>query len=104
MSSFCEEFFIRLNRALFAAKNRSVRCFDIAKEVQNFPHWFHPAISHFAVQWGKLCGITLYNEHPVADGAHRSTNNFHTNPSKIQNYWINLVTYIYNSQVYLNIA
>ena len=86
MSSFCEELFIRLNRAFFAAEDRSVRCFDIAKEVQDLPHWFHPAISHFAVQGGKLCCITLYNEHSVANGAHRSTNNFHTTPSMIQNY------------------
>jgi hypothetical protein len=86
VSSFCEDLFIRQNRAFFAAENRSIRCFDIAKEVQDLPHWFHPPISHFAVQRGELGGITLYNEHPVANGAHRSTNNFHTTPSKIQNY------------------
>ena len=86
MSSFCEDLFIWLDRALFAAENRGIWCFDIAKEVQDLSHWFHPAISHFAVQGGKLCCITLYNEHSVANGAHRSTNNFHTTPSMIQNY------------------
>jgi hypothetical protein len=103
-SSFCEELFIRLDRTFFPAENRSVGCFDIAKEVQNLSHRFHPAISHFAVQWGKLGGIALNNEHPAANGAHRSTNNLHTTTSKIQWHWNNLVIYIYGAFQYLKIA
>ena len=76
--SFSEELLIRLDSAFFPAENCRVGCFDIAKEVQDLSNRFHPAVSHFAVKWGELGSITLYNEHPVANGAHRSTNNFHT--------------------------
>ncbi len=47
--SLCEEFFIGLDRAFFAAQDCCIRCFDIAKEIHNFSHRFHPAVSHFAV-------------------------------------------------------
>ena len=49
MLLLCEEFLIGLDRAFLAAENCCVGCFDIAKEIQNFSHGFHPAISHFAV-------------------------------------------------------
>ena len=52
MSSFCEEFFVRLDCTFFPAENGCVGCFDITKEVQNLSHRFHPPISHFAVQGG----------------------------------------------------
>jgi hypothetical protein len=68
--SFCEELFIWLDGTFFPAENSRIGRFDIAKEVKDFSHRFHPTISHFAVQWGKLCGIALNNEHPIANGAH----------------------------------
>jgi hypothetical protein len=82
--SFCEELVIRLDSAFFPTENSRIGRFDIAKEVKDLSHGFHPTISHFAVQWGKLCGIALNNEHPIANGAHRSTNNFHITPDRIR--------------------
>ncbi len=84
VSSFCEELFIRQDSAFFPAEYSRIGVFDITKEVQYLSHRFHPTISYFAVQWGKLCGIALNNEHPIANGAHRSTNNFHTTPTRIR--------------------
>jgi len=79
----CEEFFIRLDGAFFPAEDRRIGGFDVTEEVQNLSYWFHPAVGHLAVQWGKLGCIALNNEHPVANGAHRSTNNFDTTPTRI---------------------
>jgi len=102
--SLCEEFFIGLDRAFFAAENCCIGCFDIPEKIKNFSHWFQMTVSYFAIQWGELGGIALNDEHPAANGAHRSTNNLHTTTSKIQWHWINLVIYIYGSFLYLKVA
>jgi hypothetical protein len=75
---FCEEFLIGLNRAFFPAEYGCVGRLHIPKEVQYLSHRFHPTVGHFAVQCGKLGCVALDDEHPIANGAHRSTNNFHT--------------------------
>ena len=52
LCSFCEELIIRLDSAFFPTENSRIGRFDIAKEVKDLSHGFHPTISHFAVQWG----------------------------------------------------
>jgi hypothetical protein len=74
---FCEEFLIGLDGAFFPAEYGGIRGFDVPEEVQNFSHRLHPPIAYLAVQWGKLGGIALDDEHPAANSAHRSANNFH---------------------------
>jgi hypothetical protein len=73
-----KEFLVGLDSAFFPAEYRGIGRFDIAKKVQDLPDRPHPPVSYLAVQWGELGSIALDDEHPIANGAHRSTNNFHT--------------------------
>jgi len=73
----CEEFFIGLDSALIPAENGGIRSLHVPEEIQYLPDRFHMAIGNLAVERRELGGIALDNEHPAANGAHRSTNNFH---------------------------
>jgi hypothetical protein len=75
-----KEFLVGLDSAFFPAKDSGIGRFHISKEVKYLSDRFHPPVCNLAVQCRKLGGIALDDEHPVANGAHRSTNNFHTEP------------------------
>ena len=76
----CEEFFIGLDSAFLPAENGGIGGLYVSEEIQYFANRLHAPVVHLAVEGGELGGIALYNEHPAANGAHRSTNNFHTQP------------------------
>ena len=61
------------------------------KRSRILPTGLHLPVGYLAVEWGELGGVTLYN-HPVANGAHRPSNNFHNNlkDTMVLNYFGNL--------------
>ena len=73
----CEEFFIGLDSAFFPAENGCIGSLHVTEEIQYLANRLHAPVGHLAVEGGELGGIALDNEHPAANGAHRSTNNFH---------------------------
>ena len=75
----CEEFFIGLDGALSLAEDCCIGGLDVPEEIKDLADRLHLPVGYLAVEWGKLGGVTLYNEHPVANGAHCPSNNFHNN-------------------------
>jgi hypothetical protein len=75
----CEEFFIGLDCTFPLAEDCSIGSLDVPEEIKDFAYRLHLPVSYLTIEWGKLGGITLNNEHPVANGAHRPSNNFHNN-------------------------
>jgi hypothetical protein len=73
----CEEFFIGLDSAFLPAENGGIGGLYVPEEIQYLANRLHAPVSHLTVESGELGGIALNNEHPAANGAHRSTNNFH---------------------------
>jgi hypothetical protein len=74
---FCEEFLVGLDSAFLFTENGGIRGLHVPEEIQDLADRLHAPVGHLAVEGGELGGIALDNEHPAANGAHRSTNNFH---------------------------
>jgi hypothetical protein len=77
--SLREEFVVWLDCASPAAEYSCVGGLYIPKEIKDLPDRLHAPVGNLTVQCGKLRGIALDYQHPVANGAHRSSNNFHNN-------------------------
>jgi hypothetical protein len=82
---FREEFFIGLDSAFLPAENSGIGGLDVPEEIQYFANRFHAPVGNLTIKCGELGGIALDNEHPAANGAHRSTNNFHEQPQGYNN-------------------
>jgi len=77
--SLREKFVVWLDCAFPAAEYSCVGGFYIPKEIKDLSDRLHAPVSNLTVQCGKLRGIALDYQHPVANCAHRSSNNFHNN-------------------------
>jgi len=81
---FCEEFFIGLDGAFLPAENGGIGRLHVPEEILDLADRFHATIAHFTVEGRELGCIALDDEHPAANGAHRSANKFHKQTSKIR--------------------